>query len=197
MIRVMVNGAGGKMGREVVKAVHNDPELTLVGGIDPTKAGQDVGTVAGIEQLGITMNASIDEVLDTNKPDVIVDLAYDKPIGTKFIAHHSDRLESRKQWLFAAPSAGMLTIDEGAENAMLVQNKSLLPAGITAVEGRFSRGEVVKIKNTSGKVIALGMPRYNSDALELIKGKKSQEIEQILGYEYGAVALHRDDMIVL
>ena len=39
MIRVMVNGAGGKMGREVVKAVHNDPELTLVGGIDPTKAG--------------------------------------------------------------------------------------------------------------------------------------------------------------
>ena len=112
-----------------------------------------------------------------------MDLAYDKPIGTKFIAHHSDRLESRKQWLFAAPSAGMLTIDEGAENAMLVQNKSLLPAGITAVEGRFSRGEVVKIKNTSGKVIALGMPRYNSDALELIKGKKSQEIEQILGYE--------------
>ena len=42
MIRVMVNGAGGKMGREVVKAVHNDPELTLVGGIDPTKAGQDL-----------------------------------------------------------------------------------------------------------------------------------------------------------
>ena len=115
-------------------------------------------------------------------------------LAPKFIAHHSDRLESRKQWLFAAPSAGVLTIDQGAENAMLVQNKSLLPAGITAVEGRFSRGEVVKIKNTLGKVIALGMPRYNSDALELIKGKKSQDIEQILGYEYGAVALHRDDM---
>ncbi len=77
MIRVMVNGAGGKMGREVVKAVHNDPDLTLVGGIDPTKAGEDVGSVAGIEQLGIKMNASIDEVidevLDINKPDVIVD----------------------------------------------------------------------------------------------------------------------------
>ena len=73
MIRVMVNGAGGKMGREVVKAVHNDPELTLVGGIDPTKAGEDVGSVAGIEQLNIKMNASIDEVIDTNKPDVIVD----------------------------------------------------------------------------------------------------------------------------
>jgi len=157
------------------------------GGMSTKIIAADVATRSGIETI----------IAPGSRPDVIVDLAYDKPIGTKFIAHHSDRLESRKQWLFAAPSAGMLTIDEGAENAMLVQNKSLLPAGITAVEGRFSRGEVVKIKNTSGKVIALGMPRYNSDALELIKGKKSQDIEQILGYEYGAVALHRDDMIVL
>jgi len=157
------------------------------GGMSTKIIAADVATRSGIETI----------IAPGSRPDVIVDLAYDKPIGTKFIAHHSDRLESRKQWLFAAPSAGILTIDEGAENAMLVQNKSLLPAGITAVEGRFSRGEVVKIKNTSGKVIALGMPRYNSDALELIKGKKSQDIEQILGYEYGAVALHRDDMIVL
>lgn len=73
MIRVMVNGAGGKMGREVVKAVHNDSELALVGGIDPTKSGQDIGTVAGIEPLGITMNFSVDEILGDTKPDVIVD----------------------------------------------------------------------------------------------------------------------------
>lgn len=73
MIRVMVNGAGGKMGREVVKAVHADSELTMVGGIDPSKAGQDVGTVAGIEPLQITMFETIDEVLGAKKPDVIVD----------------------------------------------------------------------------------------------------------------------------
>ena len=73
MIRVMVNGAGGKMGREVVKAVHADSELTMIGGIDPSKAGQDVGTVVGIEPLHITMAETIDEVLSDNKPDVIVD----------------------------------------------------------------------------------------------------------------------------
>ena len=73
MIRVMVNGAGGKMGREVVKSVHADSELTMVGGIDPSKAGQDVGTVAGIEPLQIAMAETIDEVLGDNKPDVIVD----------------------------------------------------------------------------------------------------------------------------
>ena len=72
-----------------------------------------------------------------------------------------------------------------------------LPAGIVNVEGRFSRGEVVKIRTQSGKDIALGMPRYNSDALQLIKGRKSADIENVLGYEYGAVAMHRDDMIIL
>ena len=80
---------------------------------------------------------------------------------------------------------------------MLIQNKSLLPAGIISIEGCFSRGEVAKIRTQSGKDIALGMPRYNSDALQLIKGKKSTEIEFILGYEYGSVAMHRDDLIIL
>ena len=68
---------------------------------------------------------------------------------------------------------------------------------VCIVEGTFSRGEVVLLQNQQGKALARAMVRYNSDALELIKGKKSQDIEQILGYEYGAVALHRDDMIVL
>lgn len=73
MIKVMVSGAGGKMGQEVVKAVHADLELQLIGGIDPKLAGQDVGTIAGIETLHIPMTASIDEALKVNKPDVIVD----------------------------------------------------------------------------------------------------------------------------
>lgn len=73
MLRVMVCGAGGKMGREVVKAVHADAELVMAGGIDPSQAGNDVGTVAGIESLHIPMAASLDEVIGENKPDVIVD----------------------------------------------------------------------------------------------------------------------------
>ncbi len=156
------------------------------GGMSTKITAADVATRSGIETI----------IAPGNRENVIVDLAYGNAIGTKFTVP-KDQLESRKQWLFAAPSAGIVTIDEGAENAMLAQNKSLLPAGILNVEGRFSRGEVVKIRTRNGNDIALGMPRYNSDALLLIKGKKSQEIEQILGYEYGSVAVHRDDMIVL
>ncbi|MCF0156173.1 MAG: 4-hydroxy-tetrahydrodipicolinate reductase [Veillonella sp.] len=74
MTTVAVCGAGGKMGRQVVKAVHEDAELTLAGGVDPNLAGQDVGQVAGIGDLGIAMASSLEELLNgPNKPDVIVD----------------------------------------------------------------------------------------------------------------------------
>lgn len=155
------------------------------GGMFTKITAADVATRSGVETI----------IAPGNQPNVIVDLAYGQAIGTKFTAQ-TDPLESRKQWLFAAPAAGVVVIDDGAESAVLIQHKSLLPAGIVAVEGRFSRGEVVKIRTQSGKDIALGMPRYNSDALAQIKGKKSTEIERILGYEYGSVAVHRDDMIV-
>ena len=156
------------------------------GGMSTKITAAEVATRSGIETV----------IAPGNRANVIVDLAHGSAIGTKFTVP-TEHLESRKQWLFAAPSAGILIIDEGAERAVLAQNKSLLPAGILNVEGRFSRGEVVNIRTCKGKNIALGMPRYNSDALNQIKGKKSQEIEQILGYEYGDVAVHRDDMVVL
>ncbi|WP_116631160.1 glutamate 5-kinase [Pasteurella langaaensis] len=155
------------------------------GGMSTKINAADVATRSGVETI----------IAPGDRLNVIFDLAHGESIGTKFTVP-SAHLESRKQWLFAAPSAGVLIVDDGAVNAITVQHKSLLPAGIIAVEGRFSRGEVVKICSQDGSQIALGMPRYNSDALARIKGKKSTDIESILGYEYGAVAVHRDDMIV-
>lgn len=173
----------------------NDHIRSIAGG-----SGTHLGTggmSTKITAAEVAIRSGIETVIAPgNRANVIVDLAHGSAIGTKFTVP-TEHLESRKQWLFAAPSAGILIIDEGAERAVLAQNKSLLPAGILNVEGRFSRGEVVNIRTSEGKNIALGMPRYNSDALNQIKGKKSQEIEQILGYEYGAVAVHRDDMVVL
>lgn len=169
-----------------IRSIAGGSGTTLgTGGMFTKITAADVATRSGVETI----------IAPGNQPNVIVDLACGQAIGTKFTAQ-TDPLESRKQWLFAAPAAGVVVIDDGAESAVLIQHKSLLPAGIVAVEGRFSRGEVVKIRTQSGKDIALGMPRYNSDALAQIKGKKSTEIERILGYEYGSVAVHRDDMIV-
>ncbi|GJJ79751.1 glutamate 5-kinase [Pasteurella canis] len=170
-----------------IRSIAGGSGTTLgTGGMSTKISAADVATRSGIETI----------IAPGNRTNVITDLAYGEGIGTKFTVQ-ADRLEGRKQWLYAAPAAGVITIDEGAESAVLIQYKSLLPAGIVHVEGRFSRGEVVKIRTQQGKDIALGVPRYNSDALHLLKGKKSQDIEQILGYEYGSVAVHRDDMIVL
>ena len=73
MITVMVSGASGKMGRESVKAIHADKDLSIIGGIDPKQAGKDVGLVAGIEELHKSVYASIEEALAKEKPQVIVD----------------------------------------------------------------------------------------------------------------------------
>jgi len=116
------------------------------------------------------------------------------PVGTRFHAQTSP-LESRKRWIFGAPPAGELTVDEGATMAILEKGSSLLPKGIKSVTGNFSRGEVIRNRNLEGRDIAHGVSRYNSDALRRIAGQHSQQIDTILGYEYGPVAVHRDDMI--
>lgn len=105
-------------------------------------------------------------------------------------------MENRKRWIFGAPPAGEISIDDGAVQAIMERGSSLLPKGIQDVKGNFSRGEVIRIRDKNGRDLAHGVARYNSDALRMIAGRHSQQIDEILGYEYGAVAVHRDDMIV-
>ncbi|KMK52177.1 gamma-glutamyl kinase [[Actinobacillus] muris] len=155
------------------------------GGMSTKITAADIATRSGVETV----------IASGETPNVILSLVKGETLGTRFLVQ-ADRIEGRKQWLFGAPPAGTITIDQGAEDALLIQHKSLLPAGIIHIEGQFARGEVVKILNQAGKPLALGISRYNSEALVLIKGKKSNEIEQLLGYEFGAVALHRNEMII-
>ena len=117
-------------------------------------------------------------------------------VGTRFHPQQSP-LENRKRWIFGAPPAGEISVDEGAQNAILARGSSLLPKGIKTVTGNFSRGEVIRIRNQEGRDIAHGVSRYNSDALRRIAGHHSQQIDAILGYEYGPVAVHRDDLILI
>lgn len=175
----------GKVTPEIRQIAGGSGTTLGTGGMYTKVIAADIATRSGVETL----------IASGELPNVIVDLANGKSIGTKFLAHH-DKIEGRKQWLFGAPPAGTIFIDQGAENALISQGKSLLPAGIQKIEGQFARGEVVKIANRENKILALGISRYNSEALNLIKGKKSSDIESLLGYEFGSVALHRDEMIV-
>ncbi|MCJ7703834.1 MAG: glutamate 5-kinase [Anaerolineales bacterium] len=143
------------------------------------RAGADVVIAAGITH------------------NVISQIAAGESVGTRFPAMATP-LESRKRWILAGSTpTGALTIDDGAVRALEQSGRSLLPAGIQSIEGGFRRGDTVRIQSPEQKELARGIVRYSSKDLALIKGRQSDEIAEILGYFYGAVAVHRNDLILL
>lgn len=131
------------------------------------------------------------------EPDVITRLLAGEALGTRFPAHVS-HIESRKRWLLAEMDRHSRVIaDDGAARALTTGGKSLLPAGICAVEGDFERGQTVRIYNQAGRELARGLIQYSAHDVRLIMGAKSNTIGETLGYDYGPEVVHRDDMVVL
>ena len=106
-----------------------------------------------------------------------------------------DPQTARKRWISSQKSVGKLIIDQGAVTA-LIDGKSLLPIGVTSIEGNFSRGDVVSIYSTNGHELAKGICAYPAVEAKLIIGQNSNEIETILGYAGRAAVVHRDDLAI-
>ena len=98
--------------------------------------------------------------------------------------------------LGALKPAGALTVDDGAARALRA-GKSLLPAGMTAVEGSFGRGDAVSVRDGAGVEIARGLAAYASEDAARLIGRRSADIESVLGYAGRAAMIHRDDLVVL
>lgn len=134
-------------------------------------------------------------IANGDDPKNITRVVEKENIGTLFVRKNK-KISSKKYWLaYGTNKKGIVTIDEGAEKALL-SGKSLLPVGIKSVEGRFDEGAVIKIENLKKEIIATGITNYSSDEIEVIKGKQSEEIEGILGYQYHADVVHIDNMLV-
>ncbi len=115
---------------------------------------------------------------------------------TWFVADGSP-VTARKQWIAGMlKPAGELRVDEGAARA-LRQGKSLLPAGITQVSGRFDRGDAVVVIDPAGREIARGLAAYSSLDAERMCGRQSRELEELLGYRGRDEMIHRDDMVLM
>lgn len=106
-----------------------------------------------------------------------------------------DPQAARKGWIGSMKPQGRLMLDAGAVRAMQA-GKSLLPAGVTHVTGRFGRGDPVELSGPDGAVLGQGLTRYTSDEARKIAGHRSDEIEELLGYPGRAALIHRDDMAV-
>ncbi len=118
-------------------------------------------------------------------------------VGT-FFQPVQDRLTSKKHWIaFSARPTGRIFVDDGAMAALIDGGKSLLASGITGIDGRFDTGEVVHCVNSDGKEFARGISGYSSYELDKIKGKKTSEIEEVLGYKYSDEIINRDNLVII
>ena len=106
-----------------------------------------------------------------------------------------DPQAARKRWIAAMKPRGSVQLDVGAVSA-LSKGNSLLPAGVHAVSGAFERGDPIAILDPSGHQIGTGLVRYTAAETDVIKGHRSNQIEQLLGYPGRAALIHRDDMAI-
>lgn len=118
-------------------------------------------------------------------------------VGTLFLPQGA-ALNRRKHWIaYTLKPAGRVTVDDGARSVLQKKGKSLLPSGIVGVEGRFERGACVRICGVDGGEFARGLSDYSSSEIARLAGHNSSEIEELLGYRYADVIIHRDNMVVI
>ena len=112
------------------------------------------------------------------------------------IAAPDGPLAAYKQWIAGSLSpTGVLTLDAGAVTA-LKAGKSLLPAGVTGVSGGFEKGDCVRLIDPDGRAVGVGLAAYAADEAARLRGRRSDEIETLLGYRGASVLIHRDDMVL-
>jgi len=127
---------------------------------------------------------------------IIREILSGKDVGTLFLPM-KEHMRSKQHWIaFTLRARGKILVDEGAERAILHQGKSLLPSGITGVEGDFEVGDPVACVNPDGVVIAKGLTNYSAEDIDKIKGLRTSRIEQVLGAKPYDEVIHRDNMAV-
>ena len=133
-------------------------------------------------------------IANGREPDGLLRIVRGERIGT-WIPATADVRESRKRWLLAGlGEGGALSLDAGAARAIRRHGRSLLPAGVVAVHGRFNRGDIIALRDPHGEQIAVGLSNYAAADVERIRGRRSTEIAPILGYDFGAEVVHRNNL---
>ena len=182
--------------RLIEQATAGDPALEdMAGG-----AGTQVGTGGMITKVIAAKRAArsgaATVIASGHEVDPILRLAQGEALGTLLISE-TPPLAARKQWLADhLQLAGRITLDAGAVSA-LQAGKSLLPVGMTMVQGDFERGAAIACQTEDGQEIARGLSNYGSSEARRIAGKSTAEIEHILGYLEDAEMIHRDNLILL
>jgi glutamate 5-kinase len=172
------------------------PEIEAMAGIDDS----DLGTGGMSTKLKAAKRATLygagTAIINGTTPHNLLHLFDGHELGTYFLPAR-DPMAARKHWIaFTKKPKGKLILDNGAQKAVTERGKSLLPSGIHQLEGSFERGDAVRLCDLEGHEFAKGVTNYNSSELARIIGKKTKEIESILGYQYGDEVVHRDNLVI-
>ncbi|MCC7257721.1 MAG: glutamate 5-kinase [Gammaproteobacteria bacterium] len=183
-------------GAQLIAEVHEiTPEIEALAGASATEFGSG-GMVTKLVAARIALSAGCATVIASGKrlrPLAAIEAG--KP-STWFVSAGTP-LAARKQWIAGTlKPRGEITIDEGAERA-LAAGRSLLPVGVVAVAGRFGRGDAVTIRNRDGRDLARGLVAYDSDEARRIQGRRSDEVEALLGYRGRDELVHRDNLALI
>jgi glutamate 5-kinase len=163
--------------------------------------GSDVGSGGMASKLEAARIAAFSAahavIANARRPDVIGDVVTGRAVGTWFLPAER-RPDSRKLWIaFAKPSAGTLTVDDGAARALTQRGSSLLAAGIVDVSGSFAAGDAVEVRDPAGVAIARGLSSYAHDEVGRMRGRSSEALSRDLGPAYERAVIHRDALVVL
>ena len=186
---------------------HLDPEarfLDTIAAITPEIEAMAGGAASELSRGGmrtkidagkISTSAGCAMIIASGKPDHPL-RAIEEGARFSWFAPSGTPVAARKTWIAGQlQPAGTLHVDQGAQTA-LQSGKSLLPAGVRQVIGQFERGDTVAILGPEGREIARGLVSYDADEARRITGRKSAEIEAILGYAGRAAMVHRDDLVM-
>lgn len=170
------------------------PEVEAMAGVAVSGVGSG-GMITKIVAAKICMSAGCRMAIAPGKPMRPLQALEDGGRSTWFIPTAEPRA-ARKRWIAGSvQTLGVIVVDDGAINA-LHSGKSLLPAGVVDVSGEFERGDAVEVRGQDGKVVGKGLSAYASPDMRAIKGRKSDEIETILGFRGRSEVIHRDDLVV-
>lgn len=186
------NGSGRilpvvEVGSPVEQHITSEMSATGVGGMKAKVSAARLASRWGVPTI----------IADGNRAGILRSLVDGEQAGTLFLPGEG-KINARKRWIAVRTrSRGALQVDDGARRAILQRGASVLPAGITAVSGKFPMGARVDIQDREGRTFAVGLSSYSADEVRRMQGRRRTDFKAVLGYEYVDEIIDRDDLVVL
>lgn len=181
-------------GKDLLKIATDGQDIAGLVGRSASRLGRG-GMETKIRAAQLLMACGEMTVIAHARKHKLADIVAGADVGTLFLPR-GRRLGSRKRWIgFASPTQGAIVVDDGAIDAITRHGRSLLPAGVTACEGSFAAGDVVRIQDRQQHEVGRGVCRYDAEDLGRILGRSSPQVQDVLGRAPVEV-VHRDDMVV-